>query len=245
MTAATTGSTAVVLLAGGSGTRMQQAENKVYLEVGGRTLLARSLEVFQRSDLVDELVLVVREGDEDRARSAIDEVGASKVSTLTLGGATRHDSEEAGLEAIAERIEQGEIALVLIHDAARPFVTQELLSRIVRTAREAGGAVPGLPLEGEVLLRASEDGSPPAPVPTDDLRRVQTPQAFHAQPLLEAYRRAAEVGFQGVDTAQSVERFADLEVEVVPGDSDNVKVTYVQDLVAAEELARSWAARGE
>lgn len=233
--------TAVVLLAGGSGTRMQQAENKVYLPVRDRTLLAWSLAAFERSDLIDHILLVVREGDEQRAGAIVDEVGVTKLVGMARGGATRHDSEQAGLEALAEAIEQGRIDLVLIHDAARPFVTQELLGRIVHTARDVGGAVPGLPLDGEFLLRSDDDRGAPTPVPTGDLRRVQTPQAFHAQPLLEAYRRASDAGFHGVDTAESVERFSELTVEIVPGDPDNVKVTYLEDLVAAEELAQSWS----
>ena len=238
-----TAQTAVVLLAGGSGTRMQRTENKVYLQVGGRTLLAWSLSVFERSPLVDHIVLVVRQGDEDRAQAIVDEVGARKLSSVVRGGATRHDSEQAGLEALAAPIAAGEVGLVCIHDAARPFVTQDLLARIVMTASEVGGAVPGLPLEGEFLLRAEGTDTAPTPVATGDLRRVQTPQAFHAAPLLEAYRRASEEGFHGVDTAESVERFSDLEVRIVTGDSDNVKVTYLEDLVTAEELARSWSAK--
>lgn len=236
-----TGRTAVVLLAGGSGTRMQRPGNKVYLEVGGHTLLSRALEVFERSSLIDDILIVVREGDEDEARAAMAEVGAQKVVGFATGGATRHDSEEAGLEALAEKIEGEDIFLVLIHDAARPFVTHDLLARIIEVASESGGAVPGLAVEGEILLRASEDGSEPTPVLTQDLRRVQTPQAFWAQPLLEAYRQASQEGFQGVDTAQSVERFSDLTVQVVEGDPDNVKVTYVEDLLTAHELARNWS----
>jgi 2-C-methyl-D-erythritol 4-phosphate cytidylyltransferase len=231
--------TVAIVLAGGSGTRMAHAENKVYLPLGGRPLLAWSLDMFERSDAVDELVLVVRGGDEDRAQQVVDDLGLTKLATVVVGGATRHESEVAGLEAISDRIEGGDIDLVAIHDAARPFVSQDLLCRILAAAREVGGAVPGLELGGEFLLRVSEDDAP-APVPTQELRRVQTPQAFRAPELLTAYRRATEAGFHGVDTAGPVERFTDLTVEVVPGDPRNIKVTFVGDLVTAEELAATW-----
>jgi 2-C-methyl-D-erythritol 4-phosphate cytidylyltransferase len=236
-----TARSAVVLLAGGSGTRMERLENKVYLEVGGRTLLAWSLATFQRSPSIERIVLVVREGDEPRAEAIVKEVGADKVSDLVLGGSTRHESEQAGLEALAAAIGSDELDLILIHDAARPFVSAALLARIITTAREVGGAVPGLPLDGEFLLRTTDDGAAPTPVPTNELRRVQTPQAFHAAQLLRAYREASAAGFHGVDTAETVERFSTLEVRVIPGDADNIKVTYLEDLVTAEELARSWA----
>lgn len=238
-----TARSAAVLLAGGSGTRMERTENKVYLEVGGQTLLAWSLATFQRSPSIERIVLVVREGDEPRADAIVGEVGADKVTDMVLGGDTRHESEQSGLEALAGPIGSGDLDLVLIHDAARPFVSADLLARIVAAAREVGGAVPGLPLEGEFLLRTTDENMAPTPVPTTELRRVQTPQAFHAAPLLHAYREASQAGFHGVDTAETVERFSNLEVRVVPGDPDNIKVTYLEDLVTAEELARSWRER--
>lgn len=232
-------STVAIVLAGGSGSRMERRENKVYLTLDGRPLLAWSLAVFDRSDAVDRVVLVVREGDDDLARAVLDDVRPSKLTDIVHGGATRHDSEHAGLESIADDIASGAVDLVAIHDAARPFVTQDLLCRVLRRAREVGGAVPGFELGGEFLLRVNDD-EPPAPVPTSELRRVQTPQAFHARELLEAYRRASADGFHGVDTAESVERYSDLVVEVVEGDPRNIKVTFVGDLVAAEELAAGW-----
>lgn len=233
-------STVAIVLAGGSGSRMERTENKVYLPLAGRTLLAWSIDIFERSPLVDQIVLVVRDGDQARARRIVTELGPMKLSHVVVGGATRHESEHAGLESIADRIEDGTIGLVAIHDAARPFVSQQLLTRILSTAQQVGGAVPGLELGGEFLLRV-EDGAPPTPVPTSELRRVQTPQAFHAQAVLQAYREASRAGFHGKDTAESVERYADeVQVQIVPGDPRNIKLTFVGDLVTAEELAASW-----
>jgi 2-C-methyl-D-erythritol 4-phosphate cytidylyltransferase len=236
-------STVAIVLAGGSGSRMARTENKVYLPLGGRALLAWSLEVFEHSEAVDRIVLVVREGDEPVAASVTDQLSITKLSAVVVGGSTRHESEHAGLESIAAPIEAGEVDLVAIHDAARPFVTQELLRHILDAAREHGGAVPGLELGGEFLLRVNGD-DPPAPVPTQELRRVQTPQAFRARELLEAYRRASAAGFHGKDTAESVERFGELDVAMVEGDPRNIKVTFVGDLVAAEELAATWDSEG-
>ena len=233
--------TAAIVLAGGSGTRLRRVENKVYLPLGGQALLAWSLQILERSPLVDRIVLVVRDGDEERAAAVTDPLGLAKLTETVVGGSTRHDSELAGLEVLAPDIVTDAVQLVAIHDAARPFVREALLERIFTMARAVGGAVPALELTGEFLLHVGLDGIP-APVPTTELRRVQTPQAFRARELLAAYRRAAEEAFHGVDTAESVERFSDLQVGTVPGDPDNIKVTFVEDLVLAEELAASWNA---
>lgn len=234
-------STVAIVLAGGSGTRLQRVENKVYLPLGDQTLLAWSLTTFERSALVDRIVLVVRAGDEARAAAVTDPLGLTKLAETVVGGSTRHESERAGLESLATDIATGSVELVAIHDAARPFVREALLERVFTTAREVGGAVPALELTGEFLLRVGADGTP-APVPTTELRRVQTPQAFRAPELLAAYRRASDEGFHGVDTAESVERFSELQVGTVAGDPDNIKVTFVEDLGLAEELAASWDA---
>jgi 2-C-methyl-D-erythritol 4-phosphate cytidylyltransferase len=231
--------TATIVLAGGSGTRLQRPENKVFLPLGGQALLAWSLMAFESSPLVDRIVLVIRDGDEARAAAITAPLGLTKLAGTVVGGLTRHESERAGLEQLAPDIEAGAVDLVAIHDAARPFVRESLLERIFETARRVGGAVPALELTGEFLLRVGADGAT-APVPTTELRRVQTPQAFRAPELLAAYRRASKEGFHGVDTAESVERFSDLEVGIVAGDADNVKVTYLEDLIVAEELARVW-----
>lgn len=227
---------AAILLAGGSGTRLRHSENKVYLRVGGRPLLSWSLERFESSPLIDDIVLVIRAEDAVHVNALKGSV--TKLRAVVEGGSTRHASEYAGLDAIAGAVETGEIGLVLIHDAARPFVSHDLLSRVIETARRVGGAVPSLPLETPVFRSLGPQRL--EQVAADDLRRVQTPQAFWARELLAAYRAAAVGGFAGVDTAESVQRYSDLEVRVVAGDPRNIKVTFVEDLFAAEELAAVW-----
>lgn len=233
--------TVAIVLAGGSGSRMPQGDNKVYLPLAGRSLLSWSLAAFECSPAVDRIVLVVRDGEQERAAQVAKDINARKVRHIVPGGATRHESERAGLEAISAAIEKRVVRLVAIHDGARPFVTQQLVKRVVETAQRIGGAVPGLELDGEFVLRV--DGNrPPVPVSTTKLRRVQTPQAFRALDLLMAHRRASSAGFDGVDTAASVERFSDLEVRVVPGDVRNIKVTFASDFLAAQEIALTWDA---
>lgn len=230
--------TAAILLAGGAGTRLKRSENKVYLPIGDRPLLAWSLAAFQRSPVIDEIVLVIRPVDRDTARRVLDETGMAKLRAITHGGATRQDSELAGLEVLAGDIAAGEVDLVLIHDAARPFVSSALIERVAATARATGGAVPALPIPHPVVKHTEDDRV--EHVPLEQLRRVQTPQGFRAGQLLEAYRRAAAEGFSGPDTTESVTRYSGLAVDTVDGDPRNVKVTFVEDLFLAEELAAQW-----
>jgi 2-C-methyl-D-erythritol 4-phosphate cytidylyltransferase len=227
-------SVAAIVLAGGSGSRMQRDVNKVYIPVRERDLLEYSLETMDRSPRIGQVALVVRDEDRPRAETLISEMLTSKLSHVVVGGSSRHMSEMAGLEALRHDIERGQIGHVAIHDGARPFVTLALLDALIDAAIEAGGAIPGLTIR-EPLYRTGTGGA--MLLEPDSLRRVQTPQVFEAFPLLRAYEASLEAGFEGVDTAETVERFSDLDVRVVQGDPRNIKVTFVEDFFTAEEYA--------
>ena len=216
---------------------MQKEINKVYLPISSRDMLEFSIETMDRSPFVERTVLVVRDEDRPSAELLIAETMPSKLTDVVTGGSTRHESEAAGLEQLAGAIDDGSIDLVAIHDGARPFMTLDLLESVIAAARETGGAIPGLEVE-EPLFR--HDEGEVELLEQKSLRRVQTPQAFHAKPLLLAYRSARQAGFQGVDTAETVERFSDLSIAVVPGDPHNIKVTFVEDFFEAERYATEW-----
>lgn len=218
---------------------MRSDFNKVYLPIDSRHLLTFPLEVFGLSPLVDRVVVVARSDDRARAAELIESAEMSKPTQVVVGGASRQESEHNGLASIADEIDTGRIDLVAIHDGARPFVTLELIERLVTKAEEIGGAIPGLPNESP-LYRV--EGGRARPLVQERLRRVQTPQVFRARPLLAAYRRAAEAGFSGVDTAETARRFGSIDVAMVPGDDRNIKVTFVEDMFVAEELATRWDA---
>jgi len=224
---------AAVVLAGGSGTRVGVGGNKVYLPVAGRRLVSWSLRAFAAVPAVGRLVLVVRPADRAVAEQAVRaEVGAAV--ELVDGGIARHDSEHEALTHLAPAIRAGEVAVVAIHDGARPVVDPDLVADILAAAHRYGGAVPGLPLSDAALI---DPGPGPVPVgPDRRLVRVQTPQAFRAGPLLAAYQQAAREGFAGTDTAACFESFAGLPVRCLPGDPCNIKVTYPGDLLVAEHL---------
>lgn len=220
---------AAVVLAGGSGSRLGAEGNKVYLPLKGRPLLAWTLDAFARVPSVTRLVLVARATDGAFAQAAADAVPDRTVE-IVAGGSTRHGSEWAALAHLAPAIRAGAIDVVAIHDGARPVVPRPLIEAAVAAAREHGAAVPGVSLL-DVAVR--EDGLRPV---GGTLVRVQTPQAFRAGLLLDAYERAERDGFAGTDTAACVERYAGIPVHCIPGDPRNVKVTYQPDLALAEHL---------
>lgn len=236
---------AAVVLGGGSGTRLglDPRQNKVYLELGGRSLLAWSIETLDAHPAIMAIVVAVRAGDE----AAFDEVRRSLDVTTALhtipGGPTRSASERAAFAVLRPAVEAGGIDLVVVHDGARPFLTSALLQRLIDAAAVHGSAIPGMAL-ARPMVATEPDSTSARLVDAESLRRVQTPQVFAAGPLLAAYEAAAAVGFDGVDTAEVVARFSDLDAVVVPGDPDNLKVTTPNDLVTAEVIASRFSRAG-
>lgn len=230
-------SIAGIVLAGGSGSRVQRDVNKVFLPLREREMLAYSLDTMDRSSLIAEVILVVRDEDRAMAERVIGETGVSKLVAVVTGGESRHQSEWHGIEAVASQIELGEVDIVVVHDGARPFMTSELLAATIEAAQRSGGGVPGMPIEGPVYERRDEGI---VALPHRKLRRMQTPQAFHAAPLLAAYRQAELDRQEGVDTAETAARYSDIAIEIVPGDPRNIKVTFVEDIFRAEEYAAAF-----
>ncbi|MFM2106740.1 MAG: 2-C-methyl-D-erythritol 4-phosphate cytidylyltransferase [Chloroflexota bacterium] len=228
-----TGGVAAVILAAGAGIRMASPVRKVFLPVGGETILARTLAVFEGLASVSTVVLVAGEPDRGHCAEVVARGRFRKVRPLVAGGPTRHDSEANGLASLEASVASGEIGLVLVHDAVRPFVTGEEIDRLIDEARRSGAAILATPEEAVVVTDAGDgwlDGVEPS------LWAAQTPQAFDARLALDAHRRAARDGFSGTDTSSVVERTGH-PVRVVEGTRGNLKITTPDDLIRAELLA--------
>ncbi|HXN78519.1 MAG TPA: 2-C-methyl-D-erythritol 4-phosphate cytidylyltransferase [Candidatus Dormibacteraeota bacterium] len=221
---------AAVIVAGGEGARMQAGKNKVFLEIEGRSVLERSLSLFEPMSQVSEVVLVVR-ASEIRTCEAL-KTRFRKLSRIVPGGDVRHRSEFAGIQALAGEIDAGRVDTVLVHDAVRPFASQQLVERLLAGLGDSVGCIPGLRVAATTVL--TEDGWI-AGYPTN-VWAVQTPQVFQATWLLEAHNRAARQGFVGTDTASVVE-WAGGDVLVIEGEPTNIKITTPDDLVRAKEIA--------
>ncbi len=227
-TEATPGGAAIVLLAAGSGRRVGAGTNKVLLPLDGAPVLAHSVRTALGIDRVHRIVVVIRPEDRAEVAAALAPHLGTHDLWLVDGGAERHDSEFRALEALRAEIASGEIAVVAIHDAARPLASAALFRSVIGTARAHGGAVPATTV---AQLNQADGSLAPA-----DLAAVQTPQAFRAGDLLAAYDAAAADGFVGTDTAACLERYTDLEIRAVDGEAANLKVTFAEDLALAAAL---------
>ncbi len=229
------GRAAAVVLGAGSGSRVGAAANKVFLPLAGRPVIAWSFRALAAVPAVGRMLMVIRESDRPAADTLIAGELADLPVEIVVGGDTRHASETAALEHLGAEIEAGTVDVVLIHDGARPVVTPDLITRLIDAARAHGAVFPGV---------ASDEMRTVGPDGTLDLTdvpqivRAQTPQGFRSGPLLDAYRRAATDGFVGTDTAACFQRYRPEPLIWLPGDPENLKITFPEDLPLAEAALR-------
>jgi len=221
-----TGNTWAILVGAGSGERLGSDQPKAFAALRGRPLLAESLERLERSAWIDAIVVVAPPGWEEPAILLAEELVAAKVVTVVAGGQTRAESVRAGLEEVGV-----EALVVVVHDAARPLLEDDVLERVLTPLGEGwDGAVPGLPLADTV--KRVDGRRIVETVDRDDLMVVQTPQAFRADVLRQAF--SGDLA-GATDCASLVERCGG-RVLVVDGDRRLLKITTVQDLADAERL---------
>lgn len=225
--------TAAVVLAAGQGKRMQSGVAKQYLLLKGKPVIWYSLETFEKSP-VDEVILVTGKEETDWVREHIvDRYGFKKVRAVVAGGAERYHSVCRGLSALDGQDQRPD--LVLIHDGARPLISEEVIRRTIEAAREYGACVASVPVKDTVKIA---DGDQFAETTLDRslLWQIQTPQAFRYGLVKGAYDSLmADPALQkGItDDAMVVERMTNEKVKLVMGDYRNIKVTTPEDMTVA------------
>jgi 2-C-methyl-D-erythritol 4-phosphate cytidylyltransferase len=224
--------TVAIIPAGGSGKRMQGRLSKQYLPLDGKPILVHTLRVFQRSPDIDEIILVVLEEDIQKVRQMIVESRRiSKVRHVLAGGEQRQDSVRNGLAVIGNDVE-----IVLIHDAVRPFVSEDLIHAVVREAEIHGAVTAGMPVK-DTIKRVDRNGTVLETLDRQVLWMTQTPQAFKRSLIQEAYRKADADQFYGTDDASLVERMG-FQVKMIAASYANFKITTPEDLLMAEFLIK-------
>lgn len=218
--------TAALIVAGGRGFRLGGEVPKQYLNLGGLSILRRTIEQFLDADCVDMVQVVIHPDDQSLYASATQDISDGRLNPPVTGGATRAKTTINGLESL----EKFEPNFVLIHDAARPFVTHGLIERVITALEGADGVFAGVPLV-DALWQVEGDLAH-EPVPRDGIWRAQTPQGFSFKAILAAHRA------HSADLADdvAVARAAGLRVRAVMGSEDNFKITLVSDLERAERL---------
>ncbi len=209
-----------ILVAAGRGERLGLEHPKAFAKLGEDPLLAEPLRRLEDSDWIDGIVVVAPAGWEEPAILLAEELGCGKANACVAGGATRTDSVRAGLAEVPATA-----LVVLVHDAARPLLSDEVIGRVLAPLSEGwDGAVPGIPVS-DTLKRVGPDGGIEETVARDSLYAVQTPQAFVA----DVFRRAVAGGAEATDCAGLVEA-AGGRVKMVEGDPRLMKVTTADDL---------------
>ena len=216
-----------VILAGGSSKRMGD-EDKLAVMLEGRSVLAWSLRAFQACDFIQEIILVTHEGGEKNAFLSCE--GCDKVARVVHGGANRTASAYQGVMATDPNAE-----IILIHDGARPLVSEKVIRAAAEGAKKYGAALPAVPVTDTIKLstNAFVDSTPDR----STLFAAQTPQAFRGSLIKAALTDAVEKGLDLTDDCAAVERLG-MRVRLVEGDSDNRKITTPSDLAVAEALIR-------
>lgn len=232
--ALTDGSVAALLPAAGSGRRFGSESNKLFALLGGDPIWVQTVRQLAIRPEIGRIVLAVSASDQERFQSQLDndvlgsDIDSSNVE-LVLGGAERSDSVRA---ALAELEKDPAVKWVAVHDAARPLVLQHDLRAVLLAAAESDAAILAAPLTA-TLKRDLGDQKRSATVDRRELWTALTPQVFRVGLLMEAYRK--HNGRPATDDAQLVERLGH-DVALVPGASDNLKITYPEDLLVAEAI---------
>ena len=223
--------TAAVVLAAGSGKRMNAGVKKQYMEIAGRPVLYYSLKAFEES-FIDEIVLVVSQDEIEQVQeSYVNQYGFQKISRIVAGGKERYHSVACGLQAVRQDCD-----FVFIHDSARPMLTQEILQRAYRAVQEEEACVVGVPSKDTVKI-ADEQGYVSVTPNRSLVWNVQTPQVFRYGLICQAHTEIRKGSMEGVtDDSMIVESLGICPVKLVMGSYDNIKVTTPEDLVIAENI---------
>lgn len=219
------GNFGVVIAAAGQGKRMGAADKKQFIELDGKPVLYHTVHLFTQIPEVQEIVVVTNMDDIPRTRALLQDFPDIRI---VAGGAERQHSVYLGLQALQHS------GYALIHDAARPFASAEMIRRVLEKTVEMGAAIPAVPVKDTIKMVDEKRDVIQTPS-RQSLWAVQTPQAFRLFDILEAHRKAEEEAFLGTDDAMLMEWLGS-RVAVVEGEYTNIKLTTPEDLRIAETI---------
>ena len=222
-----------IVLAAGQGKRMGTKVQKQYLEIANKPVLFYSLYAFEKSPIIDDIILVVGEGQDEYCQNEIvDKYGMRKVKKIVQGGAERYHSVWNGLQEV-----DGD-GYVFIHDGARPFVTEEMIERAYKDVQKCKACVIGMPVKDTIKL-ADQEGFVNETPDRSLLWMIQTPQVFENGLVKEAYAKLMEEKYtQVTDDAMVVEQMLGHKVKLTMGSYENIKITTPEDLDVAEVFVK-------
>ena len=216
-----------IIPAAGSGERF--GEEKQFKLLSGRPLFFHTLKLFLQSDYIDEIIVAVPSANVDSTHRDVLSMSAGKPVKVVAGGTRRQDSVKNGID-----VSDSDSTLVCVHDAARPFVTEDLIQRSVSACEFADGAVVGIPSKDTVKF--SENGLVKETLDREKIWLAQTPQCFHKNKLIQALYYAETENLTGTDESALMEAMG-FSIKLVDGDSNNFKITTKDDWIRAEVVA--------
>ncbi len=219
----------IVIPAAGQGKRMRAGHNKQFLILKGQPILAHTVRLFEKSNVVSEIVIVGAEGDISVIEDLVDQHEFKKVVAICKGGALRQDSVYAGVRALSPIIQR-----IVVHDGARPLLTLPIFHQFLEETQEYSAAIMGVSLK-DTVKRVNLAGNVLETLPREHLRAVQTPQIFNRGILEDAHQKAVSAGYYGTDDASLLE-WVGYPVQIVDGMQENIKITTPEDLWLAERI---------
>lgn len=220
-----------VIVAAGKGKRMGTEISKQFLPLGGKEILAHTVQKFEKTTNIRDIILVTGVDSLQDVQEMAQEYGWEKIVSIVAGGKERQDSVWNGLQQVAVDTE-----IILIHDGVRPFVTEDILNGSIETALEMGGCVAGVPAKDTIKVCDGENIAIATP-DRSALWQIQTPQTFRKERIVKAYEQAKEDGFVGTDDASFAEHCG-YPVKVIMGSYRNIKITTKEDLIIGEAFLK-------
>lgn len=217
-----------MLIAGGKGVRTNQDIPKQFLNINDKPIIVYTLQAFQKHPEIDAILVVCIEGWQDMLWAYANQFNISKLKWIVPGGNNGQESIHNGIMALAKECSNDD--MVLIHDAIRPNVSQEIISNCIAQCNLTGSAITVIPCAEAMLLRGDDKNSSKEVIPREDLARTQTPQAFKLSKLKWAHEQAAKKGItNSVATCTLMVELGE-QVSFCPGSEKNIKITTAEDL---------------
>ncbi len=221
-----------IVAAGGKGERMGADINKIFLDISGVPIIARTLSVLNACQYIDEIVIVTAECDLPGCNDIVREFRIDKVKTITVGGKTRQQSVRNGLSEVSENAD-----IVMVHDAARPLVSPNHLAEVITSANEHGAAALGVP-EKNTLKYVDSDGFITQTIDRSHIYAIHTPQVFRKSLIDKMYENAEQSEITATDDCMLAE-ILEQKIKMIEDSYENIKITTRDDLIIAEQILES------
>ncbi len=219
-----------IIVAAGTGKRMGPGKNKIFRVIDTGTVIYAAVKSFTGTGLIDTIVVVTSKPNQEKVITSLKELYSTELVSFAEGGESRQKSVLNGLRVLEKELSKDEMDIVLIHDAARPWVSKKIIEEVVQNASVHGSCAPVIP-SSDAIKTIDSRGTISAHLPRESTLAVQTPQGFLFGQIYKAHVHAAEDGFPYIDDTEIYGKYVG-PVFTIEGEPENRKITYPHDLAA-------------